>query len=50
MCETCGCGVAGKPIKYECECGEDCSCSIIEFDKEPKSVPYCCGIPMKKVK
>lgn len=53
MCETCGCSAVGKPKKpeqYNCGCEEDYSCSLIEFDKEPKSVPYCCGIPMKRVK
>jgi hypothetical protein len=51
MCKDCGCTEAGKPIKYECACEKDtCSCgSIIEFDSEPKSTPYCCGVPMKKI-
>jgi hypothetical protein len=50
MCKTCGCRNAGKKIQYECDCPEtDCSCGIIEFDKEPQSVPYCCGVPMKRI-
>ena len=51
MCKTCGCGSAGKPIQYECNCSEDqCNCCIIEFDEEPNSAPYCCGKQMKRVK
>ena len=50
MCDTCGCSVGDKPVQYRCECSDDCSCGIIEFDKEPKAVPYCCGEPMKRVK
>lgn len=50
MCETCGCGLAGKPVQYECDCGDDCACSVIEFDQVPSSVPYCCGVPMRRVK
>jgi hypothetical protein len=50
MCETCGCKETGKPVKYECDCGSDCNCSVIEFDSEPNAVPYCCGHPMKRVK
>ncbi len=51
MCKSCGCKEADKPIQYECECSaEDCSCSIIEFDEEPKAAPYCCGVPMKRIK
>lgn len=50
MCESCGCKTANKPIKYECQCeNKDCSCGIIEFEKEPKSTPYCCGVPMKRI-
>jgi hypothetical protein len=50
-CVICGCELAGKPVQYKCDCG-DCgdACSIIEFDSEPQSVPYCCGEPMKRVK
>ena len=51
MCKSCGCKVGDKPVKYECQCEmEDCSCSIIEFDEEPKATPYCCGVPMKRIK
>ncbi len=50
MCKTCGCGISGKPVQYKCECGDDCECGMIEFDEEPKAVPYCCGTPMKRVK
>ena len=49
MNECCGSEGTGKPIKFECTCGEDCKCCIIEFDEEPKSTPYCCGRPMKRV-
>lgn len=48
MCKTCGCKPTGKPIKYQCDCGDDCKCSVIEFDSEPNAIPYCCGSPMKK--
>jgi hypothetical protein len=51
MCKNCGCENAGKPIQYECDCPhEECSCGIIEFDEEPKSAPYCCGVEMKRIK
>ena len=51
MCEKCGCKVSDKPVQYECQCEmEECNCGIIEFDKEPKTTPYCCGVPMKRVK
>jgi len=51
MCKSCGCENAGKPIQYKCECtADECSCSIIEFDTEPKTTPYCCGVPMKRIK
>jgi len=51
MCKSCGCKDAGKTIKYECVCTEEeCSCTTIEFDKEPKATPYCCGVPMKRIK
>ena len=50
MDETCGCGHADKPVQYECDCGDGCSCKIIEFDEVPNTVPYCCGEPMKRVK
>lgn len=52
MCKTCGCESTGKSIKYKCDCKEaDCNCdSVIEFDKEPKATPYCCGVPMKRIK
>ena len=51
MCKSCGCQDAGKKIKYECQCSmKDCSCGIIEFEKEPNSTPYCCGVPMKRKK
>ena len=51
MCESCGCKISNKPVQYKCQCQDDeCSCGIIEFDKEPKSTPYCCGEPMKRIK
>lgn len=50
MCDTCGCSTPEKAVQYKCECGDDCACGIIEFDEEPKAVPYCCGAPMKRVK
>jgi hypothetical protein len=50
MCENCGCSAPEKPVQYKCECGDECACGTIEFDEEPKSVPYCCGAPMKRVK
>lgn len=52
MCEHCGCEMSDKPVQYKCDCSEEeCTCnSIIEFDKEPKSPPYCCGVPMKRIK
>lgn len=51
MCKHCGCKEASKPIQYTCDCSEeDCSCGIIEFDTEPTSTPYCCGVPMKRIK
>ena len=52
MCKSCGCEAIGKPVQYMCDCkDEECSCdSIIEFDEVPKTIPYCCGVPMKRVK
>ncbi len=51
MCKNYGCNVAGKKVQYVCVCpDEECSCGIIEFDEEPKTTPYCCGVPMKKIK
>jgi hypothetical protein len=52
MCNSCGCEGAGKPVQYKCNCkDEDCNCdSIIEFDSAPNSIPYCCGVPMKRIK
>ena len=51
MCKSCGCENAGKPVQYECDCPhEDCSCGIIEFEEEPKATPYCCSVPMKRIK
>ena len=48
-CKSCGCEQAGKNIQYECDCPDDnCSYGIIEFDEEPKTVPYCCEVPMKR--
>jgi hypothetical protein len=49
-CRSCGCETTGKAVQYKCECSDDCSCSVIEFDSEPNSVPNCCGQPMKRVK
>ena len=49
MCNNSGCKVANMKIQYKCDCpDEKCSCGIIEFNEEPKSVPYCCGVPMKR--
>ena len=52
MCKSCGCEAADKPVQYKCDCSdEDCNCdSIIEFDEEPKTTPYCCGVRMKRIK
>jgi len=50
MCKSCGCKEANKPVQYECQCEEeDCNCGIVEFDEEPKAMPYCCGVPMKRI-
>jgi hypothetical protein len=49
-CTACGCSEKGKPVQYQCDCGDDCGCSVIEFDSVPKSVPHCCGQPMKRIK
>jgi hypothetical protein len=39
-------------IQYQCDCKEkDCTCdSVIEFEKELKSVPHSYGAPMKRMK
>ncbi|MEM0492494.1 MAG: hypothetical protein QXS02_00830 [Candidatus Thermoplasmatota archaeon] len=52
MCNSCGCETKGMRIQYQCDCkNEDCVCgSIIEFEREPKASPYCCGVPMKRIK
>ena len=50
MCNTCGCGLADKPVQYKCDCGDDCDCAVIEFEDVPSQVPYCCGVPMKRIK
>jgi hypothetical protein len=51
MCKHCGCKTTEKPVQYKCECEEDeCNCAVIEFDTEPEATPYCCGVPMKKIK
>jgi len=52
MCKSCCCETVGKPIQYMCDCKDkECSCdSIIEFDGVPKVAPYCCGVPMKRIK
>ncbi len=42
--------MADKPVQYKCDCGDECDCSTIEFDEEPKAVPHCCGVPMKRVR
>ncbi len=40
-----------KKIQYKCKCQEnECSCGVIEFDEEPKSTPYCCGVEMERIK
>ena len=50
MCDKCGCGGVNKPVVYKCDCGDGCECSAIGFDSEPNAVPYCCGVPMKRIK
>ena len=52
MCKSCGCESSEKPVQYKCDCKDDeCTCeSIIEFQKEPNAIPYCCGNPMKRIK
>jgi len=51
MCKDCGCEIAGKEIQYKCQCeNENCNCGVIEFDQEPKSTPYCCGVAMVRIK
>ena len=52
MCKRCGCETTGKPVQYKCDCKEaDCACdSIVEFEQVPKAAPYCCGVPMKRIK
>ena len=49
-CGTCGCSNSNKPFQFKCDCGDDCGCGIIEFDEEPKAIPYCCGQPMTRIK
>jgi hypothetical protein len=49
-CKTCGSEITGKAVQYRCDCGDDCSCGIIEFESEPDSVPHCCGTQMKRIK
>ena len=49
MCKSCR--IADKPVQYECQCeDQECTCGIVEFDEEPKVTPYCCGVPMKRIK
>lgn len=51
MCKSCGCKLAEMSVQYQCQCEEDeCDCSIIEFEEKPKATPYCCGLPMKRIK
>ncbi len=52
MCKNCGCEIGSKKVQFKCDCKEqDCNCdSIVEFDEEPKTTPFCCGIPMKRIK
>jgi hypothetical protein len=50
MCDCCGSKKQEKPVKYECTCTADGECPVIEFDEEPETVPYCCDVPMKRVK
>ncbi len=50
MCKMCGCTNTGKPIQYKCDCNDECSCGVVEFDTEPNAVPHCCGKPMKRIK
>jgi len=52
MCKTCGCETSDKPVQYRCACeAESCDCdTIIEFDIKPTSDPYCCGVPMIRIK
>jgi len=47
---TCECNSTGKAIQYKCKCEENCDCCVIEFDEDPKTTPYCCGVPMKRIK
>lgn len=48
-CGTCGSSESDMPIRYRCDCGDDCACLEIGFKEEPKAEPYCCGAPMKKI-
>ena len=43
---------SGMKIRYQCDYKEkDCTCdSVIEFEKEPKSISHCCGASMKRMK
>ena len=50
MNERCGCKSGGRPVRYECDCDDDCKCPRIEFDSAPDAEPYCCGRPMKRVR
>jgi hypothetical protein len=51
MRKNCVCKDAEKKVQYKCVClDEDCNCGVIEFDEEPKTTPYCCGVPMNRIK
>lgn len=41
---------SSERIVYVCDCGDPKCEHKVEFDKEPKATPYCCGVPMKRVK
>lgn len=50
MCEGCGCETTEKTIQYRCVCEEDkCNPTVIEFYEEPRAVPHCCGVQMKRI-
>ena len=37
-------------VHYACDCGDEkCDHPTICFETEPNTIPYCCGVPMKKV-
>ena len=52
MCKNCDCESSEMKIQYECNCQDnDCTChSVIGFEEEPKTAPYCCGAPIRRIK